>query len=199
MDKHVVKLSSGTRNNNPRKIRNASLAESYEKQGYEVVRRGYPNNAFVAIYKGSNPHNQLERTVGEIFAENGLSFTLEKDGGAKIRLRDGRSLEMPSPDGIADNSFTHEIMALQGKPSADKVAEGIKHSFKVWKQDKKQRIQADIAITFTPKGTKYHREDINAGVKEYKRQVKDGQTEAKPLIYLHVDEGHREIYYRNIK
>lgn len=106
---------------------------------------------------------------------------------------------MPSPDGIADNSFTHEIMALQGKPSADKVAEGIKHSFKVWKQDKKQRIQADIAITFTPKGTKYHREDIDAGVKEYKRQVKDGQTEAKPLIYLHVDEGHREIYYRNIK
>lgn len=83
MDKHVVKLSSGTRNNNPRKIRNASLAESYEKQGYEVVRRGYPNNAFVAIYKGSNPHNQLERTVGEIFAENGLSFTLEKDGGVK--------------------------------------------------------------------------------------------------------------------
>lgn len=102
MDKHVVKLSSGTRNNNPRKIRNASLAESYEKQGYEVVRRGYPNNAFVAIYKGSNPHNQLERTVGEIFAENGLSFTLEKDGGVKIRLRDGRSLEMPSPDGIVD-------------------------------------------------------------------------------------------------
>lgn len=136
---------------------------------------------------------------GEIFAENGLSFTLEKDGGVKIRLRDGRSLEMPSPDGIVDNSFTHEIMALQGKPSADKVAEGIKHSFKVWKQDKKQRIQADIAITFTPKGTKYHREDIDAGVKEYKRQVKDGQTEAKPLIYLHVDEGHREIYYRNIK
>ena len=99
MDKQVVKLSSGTRNNNPRKIRNASLAESYEKQGYEVVRRGYPNNAFVAIYKGSNPHNQLERTVGEIFAENGLSFTLEKDGGVKIRLRDGRSLEMPSLDG----------------------------------------------------------------------------------------------------
>lgn len=199
MDKKVVKFSSGTRNNNPRKIRNAKLADRYEKQGYEVIRNGYPNNAFVAIYKGPNPHTENEKTVGRIFAENGICFTLEKDGGVKIRLNDGRTLEMPSLDGIADNSFTHEIMALEGDPSADKVAEGIKHSFKVWKHDKNRKIQADIAITFTPKETKYHREDIDAGVTEYKRQVKDGQTEAKPLIYLHVDEGHREIYYRNIK
>lgn len=78
MDKQVVKLSSGTRNNNPRKIRNASLAESYEKQGYEVVRRGYPNNAFVAIYKGSNPHNQLERTVGGNLCRKRFEFYARK-------------------------------------------------------------------------------------------------------------------------
>ena len=106
---------------------------------------------------------------------------------------------MPSPDGIADNSFTHEIMALEGKPSADKVAEGIKHSFKVWKQDRSKSVQADIAITFTPKGTLYQREDIEAGVKELKRQLREGQTMARPLVYLHVDEKSREIYYRNIK
>lgn len=199
MDKQIVKLSTGTRYGNPRSARNSKLADEYRQKGYEVIQHGYPLNAFLAIYKGTNPHNELERTVGEIFAENGLSITLEKDGGTKIRLKDGRMLEMPSLDGIVDNAFSHEIMALKGKPSADKVAEGIKHSFKVWKQDKNQKIQADVAITFTPKGTKYHREHIEAGVKEYKRQVSEGQTEAKPLIYLHVDENHREIYYRNIK
>ena len=199
MDKRIVKLSTGTRNGNPRSARNAKLAEEYERKGYEVIQKGYPLNAFLAIFNGTNPHNQLERTVGEIFAENGICFTLEKDGGVKIRLKDGRTLQMPSPDGIADNSFTHEIMALEGKPSADKVAEGIKHSFKVWKQDRSKSVQADIAITFTPKGTLYHREDIEAGVKELKRQLLEGQTMARPLVYLHVDEKTREIYYRNIK
>lgn len=199
MEKKIVKLSTGIRQKSLRAATNLKLAAEYKKKGYEVISDKYPNNAFLAIFKGTNPHNEYERTVGKIFAENGISFTLEKDGGIKIRLKDGRTLQMPSPDGIIDNSFTHEIMSLEGKPSADKVAEGIKHSFKVWKQNRTKSVQADVAITFTPKGTLYNRHDIAAGVKEYKRQVAEGQTVAKPLIYLHVDEGNREIYYRSIK
>lgn len=198
MDKRVISFRGSTRQSSPRMIRNLRLAQEYRDKGYKVIANNYPNNAFAAIYQGTNPHTEYEITVAKIFAENGISITLEKDG-INIRLTDGTMLQMPSPDGLLDNTFSHEIMALSGKPDVSKVADGIKHSFKVWKKDRAKFVQADVAITFTPKGSEYHRKDIDAGVKEYKRQVKEGETKAKPLIYLHVDEGHREIYYRNIK
>lgn len=198
MEKRVISFRNSTRTDTPRAIRNMRLTQEYRDKGYEVIANNYPNNAFAAIYQGTNPHTEFERTVATIFAENGISITLEKDG-INVRLRDGTMFQMPSPDGKLDDIFTHEIMALSGKPSAAKVAEGIRHSFKVWKRDKSVEVQADVAITFTPKGTQFHREDIDAGVAEYKRQVRESETKAKPLIYLHVDEGHREIYYRSIK
>lgn len=199
MEKRIVKLSTGTRNHSPRYATNAKLANEYRDKGYEVIQNGYPLNAFVAIYPNKNPHTEFERKVCEIFAENGISMTLEKDGAYKIKLKDGRSLEAPALDGIADNTLTHEIMALTGKPSVDKVVEGISHSFKVWKHDKNYKLQADIAITFTPLGTKYDRTYMDKAATEFKRLVKTRDIEARPRIWLHVDEGHRKIFYRNIQ
>lgn len=199
MEKRVISYRGSTRQDSPRNIRNQKLAQEYRDKGYKVISNNYPNNAFAAIYQGTNPHKEHEITVATIFAENGISCTLEKDGGVTMRFRNGQQLELPSLDGILDNSFSHEIMALSGKPSVSKVADGIKHSFKAWKHDRSKRVQADVAITFTPKGSQYHRSYFDEGVKEYKRQVREGETEAKPLIYLHVDETNRKIYYRNIK
>lgn len=182
-----------------RRIRhNAEEADKLERQGYIVERNLHKNGAFFAVIGNHHDH---EISVGRIFAENGISFTLEREGNAKIRVN-GRTYILPASDGRIVgrlNDYTHEIAALEGKPDARTVANAISHSLKPFVPDKSKTIQADIAITIAPKGSQYHRGDIANGVKEYKRRVAEGETKARPKLYLHVNEETRSIYRWRIK
>lgn len=178
-----------------RVIRNCREADELEAQGYVVEREKHSNGAYFAVI---GDHQEHEKEVGRIFAENGFSFTLDREGNAKVRMPNGRLFTLPSVDGRVEG-FTHEIYTLNGKPNPLTVAHGIKHSFKPFVFDSKKDVQADIAITFTPNGSEYMKQDIKEGVEEYKRQFLNGETKAMPLVYLHVNEPTRSIYRWNIK
>lgn len=175
---------------------NRRSANWHEKQGYKVERDLHENGAFLAVL--GKKHDSGEIEIGRIFAENGMSFALGGEG-ATIIMPDGRKLRLPYGDGTVEKTFTHEIYRLNGTPNTMTVANGIKHSFKVFSADRTKSFQADVAITATPKGSLYNRHHIDAGVTEYIRQVNAGETQAKPLIYLHVDMGTRKVYYRSIQ
>jgi hypothetical protein len=174
--------------------RNNKDAEKYERMGYKVIRGLHPNGAFFAD-AGNHPAHEVE--VGKIMAENGLSTTLDKEG-TVIKFPDGRKYKLPSPDGRLQG-HTHEIYSLNGEPSERTVAEAIKHSHKTFKPDDRRSVQAEIAISVAPKGSGYKPRHISAGVKEYKRQVRSGETASKPRVYLHVDMATRSVYYWSIK
>ena len=175
-------------------MRNANDADRLERDGYKVERDKHPNGAYFAII-GDHPEHEIE--VGRIFAENGFAFTLDREGNAKVKIR-GQQYKLPSPDGHAEG-FTHEIYALNGEPNESRVADAIKHSYKPFKHDRKYDVQSNIAITISPIGSKYKHEHLARGVNEYKRQRAEGETKAKPLLYLHVDEASRKIYRWDIK
>lgn len=175
---------------------NHRVANNLEKQGYKVERDLHDNGAFLAVL--GKKHDAGEIEIGRIFAENGMSFSLGGEG-ASVVMPDGRKLRLPYGDGQINNSFTHEIYRLNGSPNPATVADGIKHSFKVFSANRSKAFQADVAITAAPMGSAYHKEHIDAGVSEYLRQVNAGEAQAKPLMYLHVDMSARRVYYRRIK
>lgn len=90
-------------------------------------------------------------------------------------------------------------MLYKGSLMLEKVAEGIAHSYKYFLAQPSKSVQADVAFTIARIGSGYHRTDIDAGVTEFKRRVTEGETKAKPLLYLHIDEEKRIVYYRRIK
>ena len=49
------------------------------------------------------------------------------------------------------------------------------------------------------KGSSYNRHHIDAGVTEYKRLVKNNDTRARPLYYLHIDMEKEIVYYRRVR
>jgi len=194
-----VKNNSSSRSmvNDKRIGRNRQLAYEYERKGYVVEKNLHPNGAFFAMYNvGKQTHSVEEIEVGRIFAENGFSLTLDKEG-TMIRFPDGRNLKIPSSDGTVEG-YTHEIYVLRGKPDSRTVAEALKHTHKTFKTDDRYDIQSDVAITIAPNGSNYHRSTIDYGVVEFKRQRDDKETKAKPILYLHIDEGRRKIYYRQV-
>lgn len=193
---YSTQVRAGSNASSRRLARNDREAKELELNGYRVEKNKHSNGAYFAVI--GNTHKEHELEVGKIFAENGFSFTLDREGTAKIKLKDGRRFTLPSPDGRVEG-FTHEIHALNGSPNPQSVARGIKHSYKPVVHDMSKSLQSSVAITFTPKGSSYHRRDIADGVKEYKRQKANGETNAKPLIYLHVDEDTRKVYYWSIK
>ena len=181
--------------NQRRSERNLADSEALRSGGYDVfTSEYYPNNAFFAIEKGSK-HHEHEKLVCEIAAENGLSMTLDKEGNVKVRLKDGSTHWAKSLDGTIER-FTQEIMALDGEPDVRKVSEAIEHSFKENKVSKKQ---ADVAISITPAGSKYTTAHILAGVEEYKRRLREGETKARPMIHLHFDAKGRKVYVNKLK
>ena len=177
-----------------RVLRNAADADKLERDGYKVERNKHPNGAYFAVI-GNHPAHELE--VGRIFAENGFAFTLDREGNAKVKIK-GQQYKLPSSDGHTEG-FTHEIYALNGEPNGGRVADAIKHSFKPFKYDRRHDVQSDIAITISQIGGKYQREHLAAGVAEFKRQRTEEETSARPLLYLHVDESTRKVYWWDIK
>lgn len=169
--------------------RNQAEADKLEREGYTVVRNLHKNGAYFAEI---GQHHAHETEVGRIFAENGFAFTLDREGNAKVKIND-RTLTLPSSDGRVEG-FTHEIYKLSGEPNIQKVVDSIKHSYKLFKADRRRSIQSDIAISIAPKGSKYTKSHIREGVKEYKRQLNAGEAIARPLLYLHVNESTRSIY-----
>lgn len=180
--------------NDKRIERNRKDANRHETNGYNVERDLHPNGAFFAII-GEHPAHEVE--VGKIMAENGLAFTLDKEG-TTIKLPNGRRYKIPTPDGHIEG-HTHEIYALNGSPSPRTVAEAIKHSHKTFRPDLRHSVQSEVAISAAPKGSGYKAFHIAEGVREYKRQVREGETAAKPRIYLHVDMTTRSVYYWSLK
>lgn len=178
-----------------RKERNAKEADELERQGYKVERNLHENGAYLAVIGNSHKPHEIE--VGRIFAENGFTFTLDRET-VKITMKNGQSFTLPAGDGRVEG-FTHEISALNGAPDPRNVTDAIKHSRKVFKRDRSKVVQSSVAITVAPKGSGIKKEHIYEGVQEYKRQVRDGQTQAKPIMYLHVNEATRAIYYWDIK
>lgn len=190
---------SASRNASERRIaRNNAEADQLEQDGYWVERNIHPNGAYFAVI-GEHPSHELE--VGRIFAENGISLTLDREG-MTARIK-GRRYILPSPDGhlggVPKKGLTHEIYKLGGKPDARTVAEAIKHTYKPFRPDPSKSVRSEVAITISPVGSQYHKEDIADGIAEYKRQVKAGETTATPRLYLHVDEERRKIYKWDIK
>ena len=206
----MAKASGGTKENphygrqvrasdNPsarRVLDNHRESEQLEQDNYSVEKDLHKNGAYFA-YIGKT-HTQHEKSVGRIFAENGFSFTLDKEGNVKIKLPNGLKVTLPSVDGHVEKDFTHEIYALEGEPDARTVADGIAHSFKLFSMAPSKSVQADVAITIAPIGNKYHRTDIDEGVTEFNRRVESGEEQANPLIYLHIDEERRKIFHRRI-
>ena len=188
------RISASTSVKDRRRKRNAQDADELERQGYIVERNKHPNGAYFAQI---GKHPEHEQNVGRIFAENGFAFTLDKEGNGKVKIN-GRLYILPSPDGRVEG-FTHEIYALNGKPNPQKVADAIKHSYKPFRFEDAKSVQSEIAISVAPIGSKYNRRHISDGVKEYKRQVAEGETKAMPLLYLHVNETTRSIYRWSIK
>jgi len=202
MSKKIVYASPAvTRKDNPRVRRNDKLANQYRNDGYEVHSGGHNNHAFWAVKDGKVKHTDDEREAVKICAENGLSAVLEPEGIVKITLPNGHKLQVPSADGFVHNlsKLSIEIMAMRKQDKVKCVVEAIKHSYKPFPADMSKSVQADIAVSFAPEESGFHREDIDNGVAEFKRQVRDGETTARPLIYLHIDEENRKVYYRNIK
>lgn len=175
-------------------IRNFFEADELEAQGYAVERDKHSNGAYFAVI---GDHQEHEEEVGRIFAENGFSFTLDREGNAKVRIN-GRLYTLPSVDGHVEG-FTHEIYALKGEPNVQKVVDAITHSRKAFFNDINRSVQSDVAISVAISGSKYNRSHIAAGVIEYRRRLLARETKAKPLIFLHVDEAKRKIYYWDIK
>ena len=177
-----------------RKFRKECEATQLQADGYVVERGGHPNGAYFAFIGN---HQEHEKTVGRIFAENGFSFTLDREGNEKVRIN-GRLYTLPSSDGHVEG-FSHEIYGFEKAPSPQKVSDAIKHSRKVFEADRKRTLQSDIAISIADKGSDCNLWQIEEGVKEYIRQFTNGEAQAKPLLYLHVDETSRSIYRWSIK
>ena len=195
-DKYQTKSLSAIGEASRRRIeRNSHDADELEAQGYTVERGMHRNGAFFAVI--GTTHKEHEKEVGRIFAENGFSFTLDRED-VRIKLRTGEIITLPSVDGRVEG-FTHEISALNGQPDARNVTDAIKHSRKVSKRNRKIVVQADVVITIAQNDSGFNKAIIKEGVDEYKRLVREGQTSAKPIIYLHVNETTRTIYYWNIK
>ena len=180
-----------------RKERNEREADRLEAQGYRVTRNLHNNGAFAAVI---GDHKDHEISVVHILAENGLSASLDKEGNLTIKDRRGQTYTLPSSDGRVEN-FSMEIAALTGTPSAEKVADAIAHSFKAFNPQKGHDLQSSVAITITPLGAgdSFNRTHIDDGVKEFRRRVREGETSAKPLAYLHIDEKRRKVWYREVK
>ena len=180
-----------------RKAKNEADANALEGQGYNVTRDLHENGAYAAIIGN---HKEHEIAVVNILAENGFASTLDKEGNLKIKLKNGREFTLPSGDGRVED-FTMEIAALTGNASAGKVADGIAHSFKAFNPVKGHDVQSNIAITITPKGTgsRFSRFDIDNGVREFRRRVRENETSARPIAYLHIDENLRKVWYRSVK
>ena len=176
-----------------RKQQNKSEALRLSLEGYTVEPSTHPNGAFFA-HIGNHPDHELN--VGRIFAENGFSFTLDREGNKKYRIN-GRLYTLPSLDGHIER-LSHEIVALQGEPDSRTVVRAISHSHKAFVYDQSRTLQADIAITIAPKGSKYTEKHIGTGVKEFMRQLMCGETKARPLLYLHVNETSRTIEWWKI-
>ena len=177
-----------------RRQRNLCEADQLREKGYIVEWCGHPNGAYFA-FVGNHPEH--EKTVGRIFAENGFSFTLEREGRGKVRIN-GKLYTLPSPDGRVEG-FTHEIYALRGEPNIQKVVDAITHSRKAFFNDMSKTIQSEIAISIAPIGSRYNLAYISKGVNEYIRRITNGETKARPLAYLHVDETIRTVYGWKIK
>lgn len=180
-----------------RKARNEAEADRLEKAGYWVRRNMHANGAFAAVI---GKHEKHEIDVVTILAENGLAASLDLEGNLTIKNRRGQTFTLPSCDGNVE-SFTMEISALTGNPSAGKVADAIAHSFKAFRPIKGFDIQACVSITITPNesGQKFNMKLIDDGVKEFRRRICAGETSARPLIYLHIDEDSRKVWYREVR
>ena len=189
------KIKASTHFLERRWLRNQQEAARLREEGYTVERYDHPNGAYFAFIGN---HQEHEKTVGRIFAENGFSFTLDREGNRKMRFPNGRRFILPSCDGHIEG-LTHEIYTFNGKPNPQTVAYGIKHSYKPFVLDIKHSVQADVSITFSPKGNEYDEHVITEGVREYQRQLKKGETKATPLLCLHVIETERTIYWWRIK
>lgn len=188
------KIKASTHFSERRWLRNQQEAARLREEGYTVERGGHPNGAYLAFIGN---HQEHEKTVGRIFAENGFSFTLDREGCCKTHIG-GKTYTLPSPDGhIA--GFSHEIYGFEGIPTPQKVVDAIKHSRKVFKANKSMFIQSDIAISIARRGSGYTTQHITIGVEEYKRQFLNHEAQAKPLLYLHVDEEEKSISYWRIR
>lgn len=193
---HFAREIKATVTASKRRIKkNHDEADELERQGYHVERDLHKNGAYFAEI--GREHHEHERNIGRIFAENGLSFTLDREG-AMVQMPDGRKLRLPVTDGTIENTLTHEIYRLGGKPNPMTVVEGIKHSYKVFNADRSKSVQADVAITSAPPNSKFTRREIDDGVTEVKRQIANGEMKAHPRFYLHVNENDRKIYYRRL-
>lgn len=188
------KIKASNQFSQRRRLRNMTEAVQLEEEGYIVEQCGHPNGAYFSFI-GNHPEH--EKTAGRIIAENGFSLTLDREGRGKIRIN-GKLFTLPSPDGKVEG-FTHEIYALRGEPNNQKVVDAITHSRKAFFNDMSKTIQSDVAISIAPADSKYGNTHIANGVKEYLRKVEHGETKAKPLIYLHVNELERSVYWWNIK
>lgn len=177
-----------------RKMRNDREVTQLQLDGYTIEKWGHPNGAYFAFI-GAHPEH--EKTVGRIFAENGFSFTLDKEGDTKIRIN-GRLYTLPSSDGHVEG-FSHEIYGFEKIPSPQKVVDAIKHSRKIFQADRKRTLQSDIAISIARKESGCNLCHIADGVREYIRQFQYEEAQAKPLLYLHVDEANRTISYWKLK
>ena len=97
---------------NRRIARNNADADILESQGYRVERGKHENGAYFAII-GDHPQHEIE--VGRIFAENGISLTLDKEG-MRVKVK-GTWYSIPSPDGrlnsIGKRTLYHEITSVR--------------------------------------------------------------------------------------
>lgn len=184
----IISVQAASKESSKKKERHVREADELELMGYTVERGKHHNGAYFAVI---GDHQEHEKEVGRIFAENGFAFTLEREGNVRVRIK-GRIYTLPSFDGRVEG-FTHEIAALRGEPNERTVARAINHSHKSFMPDHSKSIQADLAITIAPKGSRYNKEHVVAGVKEFLRQVANGETKASPLAYLHVNETTRTI------
>lgn len=182
--------------NEKRIKRNQRDADKREIGGFRVERNLHPNGAYFAVY--GDTHNEKEITVARIFAENGISMSLGPEG-ASMRLPSGDMHTFPSFDGKIQRILSHEIRSVEGKPNVKKVVKTLIHSYKEDNQVPSATKQADVAISFSPKGHSLSPTTIARGVKEYKKGVKNGKIKARPLMYFHVDEGTRSVYYWSLK
>jgi len=81
----------------------------------------------------------------------------------------------------------NNFWGLRGKESKHKVADAIVHSRKYFKDGSGRYIQADVAISYTLKGSGYHRKAFDDGVNEHIERLKKGITDANPRLFINVD------------
>lgn len=190
---HSVAVSMRATEESVRK--NTIWAQQLMKEGYNVTWNEEKTAFYATIGKGRKEH---EYKVVEILAQNGISATLDREGNVFVKIK-GRRLTAPSVDGRLYGELSHEIYSFDAPPTEDTVVDAISHTYKPFHQDMRYSVRADVAITFCPASTKMNRSILDAGVEEFLKRQRDGETKATPSILLHIDERERKVYMRKLK